>query len=202
MFSGIIETVGETRWVRPEADGALRIGLATGFADLDLGESVAVNGVCLTVTDRDASGEASFFLSAETLSRSTFPHLSVGAAVNLERALRLSMRLSGHLVQGHVDGLARIVAITGGDDDRRMRLALPGALWPYCVEKGSIALNGVSMTLTDVAAAEPSIHAMQDKAPHTLKSHRVPSPSVTPGAGLPRCKTAESVTQSVIKISS
>ena len=150
MFTGIIETVGETLWVTQAGDGALKIGLGTGFSDLTLGESVAVDGVCLTVIAQDDAGEATFFLSAETLARSTFPTLAVGARVNLERALQVSARLSGHIVQGHVDGLARITAITGDEDDRRVRLRLPDGLWPYCVEKGSITLNGISLTLTDV----------------------------------------------------
>jgi riboflavin synthase len=149
MFSGIIENQGEVVAVTPE-DGALRLSLATGFADLALGESIAVNGVCLTVVRHDPDGGADFFVSPDTLDRTSLGAADVGTALNLERAVTLSTRLSGHLVQGHVDGVARLAEVIDDGGSRRLTLSLPGPLRAFCVEKGSIALDGISLTLNHV----------------------------------------------------
>lgn len=154
MFSGIVEAVGEVRRAEAE-EGALRLTLATGFEGLALGESVAVNGVCLTVVALGPGGRADFFVSAETLTRSNLGELRVADIANLERAARLSDRLSGHLVQGHVDGQARLVSARAANGAWLLRLSLPSELWRYCVEKGSIALDGVSLTLNAVEAPGP-----------------------------------------------
>lgn len=153
MFSGIIETLGEVVAVASE-DGALRLSLATGFPDLTLGESVAVNGVCLTVVRHDPGGGADFFVSPETLARTSLGAAGVGTVLNLERAVTLSTRLSGHLVQGHVDGVARLSEAVDDGGSRRLTLSLPGALRAFCVEKGSIALDGISLTLNHVGPAD------------------------------------------------
>ena len=151
MFSGIIEHVGRIEEIA--ADGsARRLTLGTSFNDLTLGESVAVNGVCLTVVSHDERGVADFFVSSETLARSNLNAARAGAWVNLERSVSLATRLSGHLVQGHVDGTARRSAVETDGQGRRVMLSLPGVLRRYCVEKGSIALNGVSLTLNAVGA--------------------------------------------------
>ena len=154
MFSGIVEALGQVRRAEPDG-GALRLSLATRFEDLTLGESVAVNGVCLTVTEFGAGGQADFFVSAETLARSNIDALRPADLVNLERAARLSDRMSGHLVQGHVDGVARLVAADETKGAWLVRLSLPGELARYCVEKGSIALDGVSLTLNAVGDPGP-----------------------------------------------
>jgi len=154
MFSGIVEALGQVRRAEVE-EGALRLSLATPFNDLALGESVSVNGVCLTVVSYDPSGEADFFVSAETLARSNLGLIAADDRVNLERAVSLQTRLSGHLVQGHVDGLAQLVAADESDGAWLIRLSLPAGLWPYCVEKGSIALDGVSLTLNAVSPIGP-----------------------------------------------
>jgi riboflavin synthase len=154
MFSGIVEALGQVRCAEAD-EGALRLALATPFTDLALGESVSVNGVCLTVVSHDPSGRADFFVSAETLARSNLGLVRLADEVNLERAVSLSDRLSGHLVQGHVDGLARLVAADEADGAWLVRLSLPASLWPYCVEKGSIALDGVSLTLNAVSPIGP-----------------------------------------------
>jgi riboflavin synthase len=150
MFSGIIENLGRVR-AADQADGNLALDLDTGFVDLTLGESVAVNGTCLTVVTFDATGRASFYASPETLARTNLGTLRAGAIVNLERAVSMSTRLSGHLVQGHVDGLARLEAVIPEAGAYRIELSLPGSLARYCVEKGSIALDGISLTLNAVA---------------------------------------------------
>ena len=153
MFSGIVERIGRVRDVGTEG-GARRLALETGCADLALGESVAVNGVCLTVVSHDENGVAEFFVSPETLDRSNLASVNAGSRVNLERSVTLSTRLSGHLVQGHVDGKARLTKVTNEGDSWRVELTLPSALYPFCVDKGSIALNGVSLTLNQVGAPE------------------------------------------------
>jgi riboflavin synthase len=150
MFSGIVEALGQVEVVAVEG-AARRLTLATGFADLSLGESVAINGVCLTVIRHDDQGRADFFVSAETLDRSNLAALRTGGAVNLERAVTLATRLSGHLVQGHVDGRARLEEVVDDGGAWRIKLSLPSALYAFCVEKGSIALNGVSLTLNAVS---------------------------------------------------
>ena len=155
MFSGIIECVGHVRSASLEGT-ALRLTVATNFVDLTLGESIATNGVCLTVAGHDARGEAGFFVSPETLKRSNLSRLRTGARVNLERSVTLATRLSGHLVQGHVDGKAALSSIEEEGEARRLLLSLPKALHPFCVEKGSIALNGVSLTLNEVGAPDDS----------------------------------------------
>jgi riboflavin synthase len=150
MFTGIIEKTG--RVLTAERREGLRLVLETGFEGLELGESVSVNGVCLTVAERDeATGRAEFFVSHETIARSNLGSLSPGRAVNLERALTLEKRLSGHLVQGHVDGQARFEGATEAPGGRDLRFTLPSDLARYCVEKGSIALDGVSLTLNAVS---------------------------------------------------
>jgi riboflavin synthase len=153
VFSGIIERVGRIAGVETEGT-ARRLTIAGGFDDLTLGESVAVNGVCLTVV-RHAGADADFFVSPETLDRTNLAAAAVGDAVNLERAVTLATRLSGHLVQGHVDGRARLVSVTPEGEARRVVLSLPAALRGFCVEKGSIALNGVSLTLNQVGPPDP-----------------------------------------------
>jgi riboflavin synthase len=149
MFSGIVEALGQVRRAEPQ-DGALRLSLATPFKDLTLGESVAVNGVCLTVVEFGAAGRADFFVSAETLARTNLAGVRLADFVNLERAARLSDRLSGHLVQGHVDGQGRVLSADAAEGAWLLRLSIPAALWPYCVDKGSICLDGVSLTLNSV----------------------------------------------------
>jgi riboflavin synthase len=157
MFSGIIEKVALVR--RADfAKGALTLALETGFSDLALGESIAVNGVCLTVTEFDADGLAVFFVSDETLARSNLKSLRANHKVNLERAVSLATRLSGHMVQGHVDGTAIMQSVAAEAGAWKLELALPPALSRYCVEKGSIALNGISLTL----------NAVRDHADHTV----------------------------------
>ena len=149
MFSGIIESLGRIESADLD-QGKLILRLATGFADLSLGESVAVNGGCLTVVDFDAAGMAMFYASAETLARSNMGNLAAGGLVNLERAVSLSTRLSGHLVQGHVDGQAELLSIVPESGAYRIALMLPQHLARYAVEKGSIALDGISLTLNAV----------------------------------------------------
>lgn len=149
MFSGIIENLGRVR-TATFTDGNLTLDLETGFPDLSLGESVAVNGVCLTVVTYDVAGLAQFYASPETLNRSNLGTLRTGGLVNLERAVSMATRLSGHLVQGHVDGQARLDAVIPESGAYRIELTLPKSLAKYCVEKGSIALDGISLTLNQV----------------------------------------------------
>lgn len=150
MFSGIIEHIGRIRAVEPR-DQAILLQVETGLSDMDLGESIAVNGVCLTVAAYDSSGLADFFVSSETLSRTALGRLKPGARVNLERASTPATRLSGHIVQGHVDGLAHLVAIRSVGESHHITFRLPAALRGYVVEKGSIALDGVSLTVNEVS---------------------------------------------------
>jgi riboflavin synthase len=153
VFSGIIDRTAGIAVVAQQ-DGALRLSIETGYSDLALGESVAVNGVCLTVVSFTPEGCADFFVSAETLSRSNLGALAVAGLVNLERAVSLSTRLSGHLVQGHVDGQAQLVSVTPHEGAFLLKLSLPAELHGYCVEKGSICLDGISLTLNGVSALD------------------------------------------------
>ena len=127
MFSGIIETLGRVTRADKQ-DGNLALTLQTGFADLTLGESVAVNGTCLTVVTHAPSGQASFYVSAESLARTNLGTLQAGDPVNLERAVAMATRLSGHLVQGHVDGQARLVSVEPEAGAHKIALELPPAL--------------------------------------------------------------------------
>ncbi|MGP9790902.1 riboflavin synthase [Roseinatronobacter sp. NSM] len=149
MFSGIIETLG-TIYDAIMSDGSMTLDIATGFPDLVLGESIAVNGVCLTVVTFDTAGRAQFYASTETLRRSNLDTLRIGDQANLERAVSMSTRLSGHIVQGHVDGLALLESIVPEAGAFRIEIRLPPALARYCVEKGSITLDGISLTLNSV----------------------------------------------------
>ena len=160
MFSGIIErTANLTRINRSplggdaafaDPAGQIVFTLKTGFTDLILGESIAINGVCLTVTRFDASGEADFYLSPETLERTALGSLSENDRVNLERALRVDSRLSGHLVQGHVDGVGILLSVAKTGESHHLRVQLPKPLGRWCIEKGSITLDGISLTLNSV----------------------------------------------------
>lgn len=158
MFSGIVEKLGKVA-VATHEQGALALRIATGHEDLVLGESIAVNGVCLTVAALASGGMADFFASAETLLRTNLGSLKAGSAVNLERAVSLNTRLSGHLVQGHIDGTAVLRSVVQDAGAWTLEFEIPNALARYCVEKGSIALDGISLT----------INTMKDLAGGTLR---------------------------------
>lgn len=150
MFTGLIETVGEVVEVRP-SPGSARIVVASALPALEMadGESVSIDGACLTVTER-RKGRLAFVAVQETLDRTTLGALRPGARVNLERALLASDRLGGHLVQGHVDAVASVARQTSRGDDRRMRVRLVPEIRGYVARKGSVALNGVSLTVSAV----------------------------------------------------
>jgi len=151
VFTGLIEGQGTVQRLERRGRG-LRLWVKAGFSwtDFRLGESIAVNGVCLTATSWQ-DGVFSLEVSGETLSRSTLSLLKAGAGVNLERALRLSDRLGGHLVTGHVDGVGEISAIEIRGDFWWIQIAFPENLEPFIVEKGSIAVEGVSLTVNKVS---------------------------------------------------
>ena len=153
MFTGIVEEVGTLVARAEEGDSArLRIAAGTVLEDTKLGDSIAVNGVCLTVTEV-REGTWSTDVMAETLRRSSLGRLAPGDGVNLERAVTPHTRLGGHLVQGHVDGVGTVLGRTPGERWEVVRVALPAALARYVVEKGSIAVDGVSLTVSAVSAA-------------------------------------------------
>jgi riboflavin synthase len=165
VFTGIVEEVG-TLLFREEVGGAgretdaARLGIRarTVLDGVALGDSIAVNGVCLTVTGvhpEDAgTGVWTTDVMAETLRRSSLGGLAAGDPVNLERAVTPQTRLGGHLVQGHVDGVGRVLVRTPGEQWEVVRIALPAALAPYVVDKGSVAVDGVSLTVSAVSAVD------------------------------------------------
>ncbi|MEU8680532.1 riboflavin synthase [Streptomyces sp. NPDC048611] len=151
MFTGIVEELGEVAAVEDLGDSSrFRLRGPVVTEDAKHGDSIAVNGVCLTVVDT-ADGEFTADVMAETLKRSSLGALAAGSRVNLERPMALGGRLGGHLVQGHVDGTGTILERTPGEHWEIVKVALPAALSRYVVEKGSITVDGVSLTVVDAA---------------------------------------------------
>lgn len=157
MFTGIVEARGRVASIENTSDAAiLTIEGADVLADAHHGDSIAVNGVCLTLTTFDAK-RFTVDVMKESLDRTSLGALSAGSPVNLERAMRADSRFGGHVVQGHVDGTTRVTAIEPGERWTVVRFELPAQLAPYVVEKGSITLNGVSLTVASRDEASFSV---------------------------------------------
>jgi len=157
MFTGIVREVGTVR----AFDGS-RLVVETS-TDAGIGDSVAIAGVCLTVTGRE-DGALTFDVVAETLDRTTLGRLAVGSRVNVEPSLRAGDPLGGHIVQGHVDGIGRVRSLEPEGDGARLTVEAPPELLRYCVEKGSITIDGVSLTVAGLAEDAFSVALI----PHTL----------------------------------
>ncbi|WP_197376868.1 riboflavin synthase [Mycolicibacterium baixiangningiae] len=154
MFTGIVEEVGEVVGKEDLSDAArLVIRGPVVTADAGHGDSIAVNGVCLTVVEIQPGGVFSADVMGETLDRSSLGDVGVGSHVNLERAAAVNSRLGGHIVQGHVDGTGHVIARTPSENWEVVRIALPPALARYVVEKGSITVDGVSLTVSSLGRA-------------------------------------------------
>lgn len=167
MFTGIVEEMGVVRGIAGSgATRRLEISASTTLEGSELGASVAVNGVCLTVVERKPDGLV-FDIGPETLERTALSRLTVGDRINLERPLRLGATLGGHLVLGHVDGVAVVTGVTRVESTARVRFALPGhELAPLLVAKGSVAVDGVSLTVA--ALDDRGFEVML--IPHTLEA--------------------------------
>ena len=150
MFTGLIEKTGVLTGRETGAKaGRLTVKPDTPWTDLEEGESIAVNGACLTF-EKESGGNLTFFVMKETLDRTNLGQLRIGARVNLERALSLGSRLGGHLVSGHVDAAVKVISFGKVGDDYELRMEMPSGLRIFFVTKGSVCVNGVSLTLTDV----------------------------------------------------
>jgi riboflavin synthase len=169
MFTGIVTDIGRILAVTPAGDTTLRIATRYDIAGIDLGASIACDGVCLTVVaagNDPATPEGGWFevqASAETLSKTTLGGWAPGRRINLERALRVGDELGGHIVSGHVDGVAEVLSVTAEGDSTRVRFRAPEALAGFLAPKGSVALNGTSLTVNEVEGAEFGVNLI----PHT-----------------------------------
>ncbi|MDP9405794.1 MAG: riboflavin synthase, partial [Actinomycetota bacterium] len=173
-----VEEVGTVTALRRRAPGAvIEVACATVVADAAVGDSISVNGCCLTVTALPAGGFAAE-LMGETLDRTALGRLPPGAPVNLERALRADARLGGHLVQGHVDGVGEVVAAEPRDGWTLLRCTLPPALDPYVVEKGSIAVDGTSLTVMAVGDGTFTVGLIPHTMAATVLGRRGPGDAV------------------------
>jgi riboflavin synthase len=186
MFTGIISDVGTVIALQQRGDLGARIATAYDSASIDIGASIACDGVCLTVIatgnssgnstgDTDAKSWFDVEISQETLSRTNISRHSntgsngwqVGTRINLERALRLGDELGGHIVSGHVDGLARITAIDRQGDSTRIALETPADLARFIAQKGSVALNGVSLTVNEAKSTSFTVNIIPHTKTHT-----------------------------------
>lgn len=166
MFTGIIEETGTIKELRIRSDGAVMTVVAKTIPLASkIGDSISVNGVCLTAT-HIGTDSFSCDLSAETLRRSSFSRARHGTLVNLERPLRLSDRLGGHIVQGHVDGIGRLLAKKPSGEGVEISIDFPAELERYLVYKGSIAVDGISLTISSLGKNSFSVAVI----PHTLES--------------------------------
>lgn len=167
MFTGIVETMGQVVELTPSRAGARLVIGHDLDGDLAIGDSVSVNGCCVTATDLDA-GRFGVDLMGETLRRTGLGALEVGVAVNLERAVAVNGRLDGHLVQGHVDGVGTVTAWTPYHAWTVMTVAAPEPLAPHLVEKGSVAIDGVSLTVMGVRDVHDGVEFEVGLIPHTM----------------------------------
>ena len=182
MFTGIVTDVGTVR--KAEQRGDLRLEIACGYdmATVELGASIACSGVCLTVVDKGDDWFA-VDVSRETVSRTAPDLWRQGALLNLERSLRLGDELGGHIVAGHVDAVAEVLGVCPEGDSVRIGVKVPRELGPMIASKGSIALDGVSLTVNDVREAEDdSTHFSVNIIPHTAKQTTLHD--ITPGRQL------------------
>lgn len=166
MFTGIITAVGQLTLLVPHA-GDVRLHIhpaGLDLADVKLGDSIAVNGVCLTVVDMTADN-LQFDVSLETLQRTSLGQLTTGSDVNLEKALAVGDRLGGHFVSGHVDGLGEVISKTAAARSWQYKINVPATLERYIAEKGSITIDGVSLTVNGVFSGGFEINII----PHTLQ---------------------------------
>ena len=180
MFTGLVEETGAVLGLEATDSGG-RLSLRAGACaeDLAIGDSLAVNGCCLTLAERGPQDELRFDLLAETLRLTNLGELGAGDLVNLERALRVGDRLGGHFVLGHVDATGQLLALEAAGDDHRLEIALPEALAPLVARKGSICVDGISLTVAAVEAASftcwitPHTFAMTHLHRLVGRSHRV-----------------------------
>jgi len=165
MFTGIIQDVGAIRAIQPETDQTHMIfSTALPMQDWHLGDSVACNGCCLTITEFAAPDAFAATLSPETLKLTTFAEAAVGDAVNLEPALRMGDALGGHMVTGHVDGVGTLKSVQAIGEHRVLTCHIADALARYVVVKGSVTINGVSLTVNDIGRNDFTVNLI----PHTL----------------------------------
>ncbi|HVI98113.1 MAG TPA: riboflavin synthase [Sphingomonas sp.] len=170
MFTGIITDIGTITALEQRGDLRVRIATTYDTATIDLGASIACSGVCLTVIDKSAPGEPGWFavdVSGETVSRTAQGQWSEGRRLNLERAMKLGEEMGGHIVTGHVDGIAEVTELSPEGDSRRIAIRLPRALAPFVAVKGSITVDGVSLTVNEVADRPDGTYFTVNIIPHT-----------------------------------
>ncbi|MDQ2879397.1 MAG: riboflavin synthase [Pseudomonadota bacterium] len=170
MFTGIITDIGTIRSV--EARGDTRVTVATAYdtTGIDLGASIACSGACMTVVDKGADAQGGWFafdVSGESVARTAADQWTRGRRLNLERAMRIGDELGGHIVTGHVDGIAVVTDLRDEGDSRRVAVRLPAALAPFVAAKGSITVDGVSLTVNDVADEAEGTRFTVNIIPHT-----------------------------------
>lgn len=170
MFTGIISAIGRIDDIQKLSDWRLKITTPWDCAKIDLGASIACSGVCLTVIERDADWFA-VEVSAESLSRTTIGTWQAGTQINLERALRLGDELGGHIVSGHVDGLAIIDQITRSGDSHELKISVPDALSKFIAEKGSVSLDGISLTVNAIEGSRFGVNIIDHTWGHTTLGH-------------------------------
>ncbi|GAA1945666.1 riboflavin synthase [Microbacterium deminutum] len=163
MFTGIVEEIGAVTAVEPSGDGVrLTVRAPKAVSDAAHGDSISVSGVCLTVVDQGADWFTADVMK-QTIDMSTLAGIAAGRAVNIERATAAHGRLGGHIVQGHIDGTGEVLEVQPGAQWRVLRIALPAHLAPLVVDKGSIAVDGVSLTVSDVSPAIASAGSAPDE---------------------------------------
>ncbi|MEL6316349.1 MAG: riboflavin synthase [Pseudomonadota bacterium] len=168
MFTGIISDVGEVAAVEARGDARIVIRCGYPLEEIALGASIACAGVCLTVTAKDLTARTfSVDVSAETLSKTSAGDWAPGRRLNLERALKVGDELGGHIVSGHVDGVAEVAALRTEGDSTRVTLSAPKALAPFVAPKGSVALDGCSLTVNEVEDAADAVRFGVNLIPHT-----------------------------------
>jgi len=170
MFTGLVTDIGRVTSVEQDGDTRLTISSAYDMVGVEIGASIACAGVCLTVVDKGTNDRKGWFkadVSTETLSKTTLGDWQAGTRVNLERPLKVGDELGGHIVAGHVDGVARLEASQGDQDSVRLTFIAPAALAPFIVPKGSVTLDGVSLTVNDVTDGADGCRFGVNIIPHT-----------------------------------